>query len=119
MMTNTTCRGTEGTFSGLALWLVPKASLFCDAVRTQMSDLRAVNAGRCSGEFGIHATLVAGLGGRKIDVERLRHVTVDAVRRWREHGEGKEGLKVRLDDVTTRGSYFQVCLLPRLMVQLS
>ncbi|CBQ71184.1 conserved hypothetical protein [Sporisorium reilianum SRZ2] len=104
---------TEGIFSGLALWLVPSAhSAFGEVVRGEMGRLRAANAGGCSGEFGVHATLLAGLGDRSVSGEALRDVAREAVRMWRaqQHREG-EGLTVALQDVTTRGTYFQCILI--------
>ena len=81
-----------------------------------MEHLRQRNEGKSSESFGIHATLLAGLGDRKIDAEKLKDVTQQAVEQWRaERSEALEagggaagGLKVRFDEVTTRGSYFQV-----------
>lgn len=104
---------TEGIFSGLALWLVPATSSgFTDAVGEEMGRLREVNRGVCSGEFGIHATLLAGLGGREVDGEGLRDVVVEAVRVWKKDRRGEGGgLTVGLQDVTTRGSYFQCILI--------
>ncbi|TKY85989.1 hypothetical protein EX895_004814 [Sporisorium graminicola] len=98
---------------GLALWLVPRSSGFSDAVRDEMARLRAANAGVSSGEFGIHATLLAGLGDREISGEALRDVADEAVKAWKKQhaGELEGGLTVGLKDVTTRGSYFQCILI--------
>ncbi|SPO32375.1 uncharacterized protein UTRI_02932 [Ustilago trichophora] len=106
--------GTEGIFSGFALWLVPSSSSsFSAVVKEEMVKLRNRNQGVASAEFGIHATLLAGLGDRKISGQRLEEVAREAIAQWRqEEGliEGK-GFKVNLEDVTTRGSYFQCILI--------
>lgn len=106
---------TENVFSGYALWLVPSpASALSWALTEEMESLRQRNAGKSSESFGIHATLLAGLGDREIDPAKLAEVTREAVKQWsevREEGAGG-GLKVMFDEVTTRGSYFQVRPIP-------
>lgn len=129
-------------FSGLALWLVPAtcssgvsstttttSSSCCDltgAIEVESAALRASNAGRCSAAFGVHATLLAGLGDRTISADGLAECARQAVEAWRgaaqtdatagggvakaqreDDGE-MEGLSVALTDVVTKGKYFQV-----------
>lgn len=78
--------------------------------RPTFAHTATANAGVSSGEFGIHATLLAGLGDREISGEALRDVADEAVKAWKKQhaGELEGGLTVGLKDVTTRGSYFQV-----------
>lgn len=101
---------TEGIFSGLALWLVASSSApFSAALKEEMERLRNTNKEVCSGEFGIHATLLAGLGDRNITANGLELVAQQAVDEWKKEPQVKDkGLTVDLQDVTTKGSYFQV-----------
>ncbi|KAJ9478877.1 hypothetical protein PHBOTO_002369 [Pseudozyma hubeiensis] len=98
---------------GLALWLVPTNPSFVSTLQTEAAALRSANAGKCSGEFGIHATLLAGLGDRGITVEGLRGCLEEAIRVWKaKQREGEGGsLTVGLKDVTSRGKYFQCILI--------
>lgn len=102
---------TTGIFSGLALWLVPSSSsAFSTAVKEESAKLRAANPDASSKEFGVHATLLAGLGNRKITGEGLRDVAQKAVEQWREERgvPDARSLSVGFEDVVTRGRYFQV-----------
>lgn len=109
----TDARTTTGVFEGLALWLVPRTTGDHDlvsAIRRESSVLRERNAGRCSDEFGIHATLLAGLGDRSIGVNGLKQAVQQAVEQWK-HVHHKSSLTVPLQSVTTKASYFQCILI--------
>jgi hypothetical protein len=95
-------------FSGFALWLVPRSDALNRALQSEIAQLRAANPD-CSGEFGLHATLLAGLGDRSIDPSALLQVAQKVVAHW--HTNHTQ-LQVGLKNVETRGSYFQVSPQP-------
>ncbi|KAN0065400.1 hypothetical protein ACQY0O_001236 [Thecaphora frezii] len=97
---------------GLAFWLMP-SSASAPALRREMDKLRAANPDAPS--FEPHATLIAGIkpgqeGQKQWDHGSLLSAAKDAIDAWKNDGH-QGSLTCRLDDVTTRGLYFQCILI--------
>ncbi|SPO36812.1 uncharacterized protein PSFLO_02283 [Pseudozyma flocculosa] len=101
-----------GTFAGLAFWLIPS-----DASRSvlaaEIDKLRSSNPD--APRFDCHATLLAGIHSDRgaqstLDTSALVSKAQTAIEAWREAGY-RSALKCQLEDVTTRGIYFQANLL--------
>lgn len=113
---STMSSASSGKFAGLSLWLVPRGpSGQAEALRKLMGNLRDEVAAihgptSVSVRFEPHVTLLAGLQeGKGWTRQAVWAKTLKVLQDQRQRGETP--IVCPLQDVVTRGSYFQVSLL--------
>jgi hypothetical protein len=102
----------SNTFAGLALWLVPTLDWQREILQHEMDALRLANAEIASAPFPPHVTLIAGLPQQQ-DPKEIWQAFQQGLEQWQRGGKQDTVstlLECPLEEITTRGLYFQVSL---------
>jgi hypothetical protein len=99
----------SSTFSGLAFWLIPTLVDEHTILQEEMDSIRQANSSVASAAFLPHATLIAGLQTEKgWDAKTAWSAFEEGFALWKKSTNIHGPIECNLDELTTRGTYFQV-----------
>jgi len=101
---------SQSTFSGFSLWLVPSRKEELEILKDGMQQIRRGQIDiDISAPFEPHVTLLSGLNEEAgWSIDRIWDSFKEAGQKWASNRKQQTGIISRLEDVTTRGLYFQV-----------
>ncbi|UZJ54171.1 hypothetical protein CBS101457_003491 [Exobasidium rhododendri] len=102
----------SSTFSGLALWLIPTVAEEHAILQEEMKSLQNTFPSVASASFLPHATLIAGLQAEQgWQADKTWTAFQDGLAQWKSTESNAGPIECSLDELTTRGMYFQCILL--------
>ncbi|PWN34495.1 2, 3 cyclic phosphodiesterase [Meira miltonrushii] len=101
---------SQSTFTGYSLWLVPTRQEEVNILKDGMQHIRQQVHADISAPFEPHVTLLSGLNEEDgWTADKIWHAFKGAGQRWASNTKGV--LSLKLEEVTTRGLYFQCILI--------
>lgn len=100
---------SQSTFTGYSLWLVPRRKEEVEIIKDGMQQIRRQVHADISAPFEPHVTLLSGLNEEDgWTSDKIWQSFKEAWQKWADNTNGKAAITPKLEEVTTRGLYFQV-----------